>query len=283
MIHGGAVSSDRRMAPPSRLTLIALIAALALAACATPLERFQARLDAAGLSSEVVRGSAFDHLLVTKPGRANSPVHVYIEGDGTPWRTREEPAEDPTPRTPLAFELMQRDPHEAIYLGRPCYFGVTARNCNALVWTDQRYSEAVLTSMARALAVALDERADKRVLFIGHSGGGVLATLLARRVPQSTAVITVGANLDVAAWATLHDYTPLNGSLDPARLSRSHTDASAVPEHHFVGSNDRVVPPELVRSYARNRAAVELVEWPGFDHVCCWTEVWEQVLARLAE
>jgi pimeloyl-ACP methyl ester carboxylesterase len=264
-----------------RAIAAAFVAALALSACATPSERFRARVAAAGLSSEIVRGSAFDHLVVRKPGTAGSALHVYIEGDGLPWRTPELPSDDPTPSAPLAFEMMLRDSREAIYLGRPCYFAVRGERCGARAWTDERYSEAVVASMAAALRAATASRGDGRVRLVGHSGGGVIAVLLAQRLPDVVAVITVGANLDVARWAALHHYTPLAGSLDPARLPAPGAGAARVPEFHYVGGDDRVVPPEVLRGYAQRRAGARVIEWPRFDHVCCWIDAWPGILAKL--
>jgi pimeloyl-ACP methyl ester carboxylesterase len=227
-----------------------------------------------------VPGTAFDHLVVRKPGRPTAPLHVYVEGDGTPWRTREMPADDPTPRMPLAFELMLRDPQAALYLGRPCYFGVVGPRCDARVWTHERYSESVVESMAEALRAALEPSGSPRIVLIGHSGGGVLAVLLAHRLPRVAAVVTIGANLDVARWTARHGYSPLAGSLDPTRLPPA-TRVPPVPEFHYIGSDDRVVLPGELREYARGRAGVEVIEWPGFDHACCWGEAWRDILAAL--
>jgi hypothetical protein len=111
-------------------------------------------------------------------------------------------------------------------------------------------------------------------------GGGI--TIEAHRMNDVIAIVTVAANLDVAGWATLHGYSSLAGSLDPSRLPRDDM-RNAIPEHHYVGSDDRIVPPWIVRSYARGRAAVTITEWPGFDHVCCWTSVWTDIVATLPE
>lgn len=254
---------------------VVVVSALCLGTCASPAQRFNDRVRETGLAPYVVHGTSFDHLVVRKPGHSDGALHVYLEGDGTPWWTLDTPADDPTPRKPLAFELMLRDPQRALYLGRPCYFGVGRRDCRALDWTHERYSEAVVESMARALARSRDGAA--RLVIFGHSGGGVLAVLLAQRVPGVEGVVTVGANLDVAAWATLHEYSPLAGSLDPARLIPS-TVGQPVAERHYVGSNDRVVPPYQLREYARGRSEVTVIEWPGFDHTCCWPDVWRDVL-----
>jgi len=261
-------------------TVAILLAASATSGCMSAQARFDARVHAAGLTRDIVRGAAFDHLIVRNGGQAAGALHVYIEGDGTPWRSIAQPSDDPTPRNPLAFELMLRDPHESIYVGRPCYFGAMSTGCDPRLWTHQRYSDSVIESMAAAITVARGSRDTRPVILLGHSGGGVLAVLLAHRVNDVIAIVTVAANLDVAEWATFHGYSSLAGSLDPARLAREDG-RNAIPERHFVGSDDRVVPPWIVRSYGKNRAGVTITEWPGFDHVCCWTSVWLDIVATL--
>jgi hypothetical protein len=257
-------------------------AVLWLAGCATPMQRFHERVHDAGLTSRVVRGSTFNHLVVSKPGDTAGPLHVYIEGDGTPWLTRDTPARDPTPNTPLAFELMLRDPQAALYLGRPCYFGVGSRDCAPQVWTHERYSAAVVDSMAHALIAARGAAGAGDVVLLGHSGGGVLAVLLANETPDVVAIVTVGANLDVAAWSALHGYSPLVGSVDPARLLPARG-ADALPAWHHVGGKDRIVPPAQLLAYALGRPGVTVVEWPAFDHTCCWADVWKSILATLPD
>jgi pimeloyl-ACP methyl ester carboxylesterase len=259
-----------------------LLAAALNLGCMSPQARFETRLQEAGLAREMVRGTRFDHMVVRKGGRAIGALHIYIEGDGTPWLSITQPAADPTPRSPLAFELMLRDPYESIYVGRPCYFGVMFPGCDARMWTHQRYSDMVVDSMSAAIAAARQQGDTRPVILLGHSGGGVLAVLLAHRLNNVIAIVTVAANLDVAEWTALHGYSPLAGSLDPAQLPRDDKRV-AVPEHHYVGGDDRVVPPWIVRSYAHNRPSVTVSEWPDFDHVCCWTSVWADIVATLPE
>ncbi len=263
----------------TRLALV-LVVATGIAGCMTPRERFDMRLHAAGLMPEIAHGTRFDHLLVRKPGRSDDALHVYIEGDGTPWVSIAQPSVDPTPRNPLAFDLMLRDSNDSIYVGRPCYFDVVSRGCDARYWTHLRYSEAVVDSMAKVIDGVRGSDDSRPVVLIGYSGGGVLAVLLEHRLKNVVAIVTIAANLDVAGWVSLHGYSALAGSLDPARLARDDRRA-AIPEHHYVGSDDRVVPPWIVRAYARDRADVTITEWPRFDHVCCWAAVWQDILASL--
>ena len=203
-------------------------------------------------------------------------LHVYSEGDGTPW-VGNYPNTDPPPRNPLALHLAALDPADVAYVGRPCYFDrAEDRNCNPRYWTSHRYGEDVLQSMAAAIQSVRLERHGE-ILLIGHSGGGTIAVLLAPRVDGVVGVISIGANLDVAAWAGHHGYDPLAGSLDPAR----QPPGSTIPHWQLVGTGDRRVPPDVSVHYADRRANVSLREFQGFDHVCCWERDWTGILATV--
>ena len=206
----------------------------------------------------------------------NRPLHVYLEGDGLPFRTPSRVSADPTPRNPLALRLLLRDPAPAVYLGRPCYHGqASAAGCSPRLWTDARYGDAVVSSMVAALSrLAEDERP---LVLIGYSGGGTLAMLLAPRLGNRVRVVTIAANLDVSAWAVYHDFTPLTGSLDPADEAPL---ARRIAQLHLAGADDRRVPPWLVAPVVARQPNAELVVLPGFDHRCCWEAQWPALLAR---
>ena len=255
-----------------------LLLVLTLSACATPTERFMGWLQAHDLAHEIVVGDGFHHLLIERnTDTVAARLHIYIEGDGAPWLTPTTPAVDPSPVHPLALELALLDSGPAIYLGRPCYFGVHDPACGLSVWTDRRYSEEVVRSMAAALTNYLRAHKHRRAVIIGHSGGGSLALLLAERLPAVERVVTLSANLDLAAWTRMHRYSPLTGSLDPA----ARAPLVRVRETHYVGGRDRNVPPSLVRAAVARRGAGEVIELPDYDHLCCWRERWPRVLAEL--
>lgn len=225
----------------------------------------------------MLAGAGFRHVAYfTGLGERAGALHVYVEHDGSPWLERTLVAADPTPREPFALELMARDRGPRLLLGRPCYFETRAdAGCSPLLWTYRRYAPEIVASMAAALRGFLAEHPFPRVVLIGYSGGGTLAWLVASRIPQATAVVTIAANLDIDAWARLHAYTPLTGSLDPARQPPL---PPSVHEVHFVGGRDANVPPSIVASFQARHPAARIVEIAPFDHRCCWVERWPRLL-----
>jgi hypothetical protein len=273
------VRDDARRPAPTRSALAAVVA-LVLSACATPTESFFARASALGFSVDVETGTHHRHvLLLSSASRADGPVHVYIDHDGLPWRRVDTVSADPTPRHPLALELMARDTGDRVYVGRPCYFGRSADpGCGAEMWTSRRYADEVV----RSLATVIDRRrrhdgAARPVVLIGVSGGGTLAWLVAHHLPAVDAVVTVAGNLDVAGWARWHGYTPLSGSRDPALEPDL---PPPIRQVHLVGGRDAVVPPALTRGFAARHPNAVVVELPAFDHVCCWRDRWPALLAE---
>lgn len=217
---------------------------------------------------------------------AESPVgddavlHVYLEGDGSPWKHRTVIMPDPTPRRPVMLRLMGMDTNAAVYIGRPCYNGTSLMpECDNGLWTSGRYSETVVRSMQLVLRRLIDRQSYSRVRLFGHSGGGTLAMLLAARVPEVEAVVTLAGNLDVSAWTRHHHYTPLYSSLDPAQQPVL---PDTIRQWHLLGARDSVIPPGLVQGEILRQGGVGLL-LAGFSHGCCWQRVWPQVLAALTE
>jgi hypothetical protein len=254
---------------------LAVVGLCLLAACVSPAHRWRQRVHQAGFTLAVTSGRPFRHVVLEKPEAPSRVLHVYLDGDGTPWEGRA-PAADPTPRDTLVLELMRLDDRPSLYLGRPCYHGLDDAGCGTPLWTSERYSDAVVSSMATALRPHLRAANADRVVLIGYSGGGALAMLLAARVAETLAVVTVAGNLDTDAWTAHHRYVRLTGSLNPAAQPplppRLH-------QRHYVGTRDRVVPPSILDGAVESATVVRV---PGFDHVCCWTRIWPSILADLA-
>lgn len=255
-----------------------------LAACATPAERFERRAVQLGFVPLVLHGDGFEHRAFATPpgqetGTLHGSLHVYIEHDGTPWSSVDRVADDPTPRTPYALELMARDAGPRLLLGRPCYFAAQVTPpCGARLWTHGRYAPQVIASMVAALRRYLSTHPFRHVVLVGYSGGGTLAWLMAAHLPETITLVTIAANLDIDDWTRHHGYSALAGSLNPAALPAL---PPAIAEHHYVGGRDTNVPPAVVRSFARRHPRASVTEIAAFDHVCCWLERWPGLLADM--
>jgi len=211
----------------------------------------------------------------------DGPVHVYLEGDGRPWRGRR-PPRNPTPTDPMGLRLAARDPAPSVlWIGRPCMYldnGPHAQPCDMRWWTSHRYAREVVEALDAIITRAAGGRP---VALIGHSGGGALATLLAARREDVSSLLTVAAPLNLAWWVERGRMTPLYGSLDPVDVAHLLAD---VPQRHLCGEHDNVVPAEVVRSFVRavprpNHARIE--SFPENTHHCCWERDWPQLLTRL--
>lgn len=229
--------------------------------------------------ASVVIHSHFKHLTLFQAGNGTR-LHVYIEGDGRPFLNRFLIAKDPSPQTPLMLKLMASDKSNSLYLGRPCYFNgsrsdMADTDCEPNFWTNARYSEEIVNSMVSALRQHLKNYPQQGVSLIGHSGGGTLAVLMAARMPEVDQVVTLAGNLDIAAWARLHHYTPLNNSLNPADLSLLYT-----KQLHFGGEKDDNIPPELSEAWLKSIGqTMHLIK--DADHSCCWLMHWNNLLAQI--
>lgn len=258
--------------------LILILTSLLLNACATAPREQQS-----WPNSTFVIDSHFKHIALAKPNANDSQrLHVYIEGDGFPFRNRFMVSKDPSPEGSLMLALMEQDPRNSLYLGRPCYFNTALPAmhdalCNKQYWTTSRYSEAVVASMVDALRAHLAQHPSKGVTLLGHSGGGTIAMLMAARMPEVDQLITLAGNLDITAWTKLHHYTPLRDSLNPAELIHS---AQPQQQLHFGGDKDDNIPPELSDALLK-RLGKPMQILPNADHGCCWQMQWRELLTQI--
>lgn len=266
-----------RTAPKFVLVTMAL-----LAGCASPGRRIDERAMAAGLEAIRADSAPFPSLIYMKHPAARAtasqgPLLVFLEGDGIPWRAGRVPNTDPTTHNPVALELLIRSPAPAAYLTRPCYQGLRSRNCTSDRWTGGRYSVEIVASMVASVREAQRRSGAREVTLIGHSGGGVLAVLIAERLERVNAVVTLAANLDTEAWTAHHGYLLLSQSLNPSRSERPHP----WPEVHLQGGQDTVAPPATTSLYFERYPRAQRKVIAEYDHVCCWVRDWAALLSEL--
>lgn len=290
-----------KAANPVGFWLIAL--AGLLSACSTATERIERRAARMDLAPLLLEAEPFQLRAFFAAGAAPGAVlHVYLEGDGAQWRKyrvynakvqctkenagscskwseRYELPQDPTPRMPVMLSLMERDNAARLYLGRPCYMGfATTPPCTPALWSVSRYSPTVVNAMASALARFLVQHSYQKIVWLGHSGGGTLAMLLAPRFPQTIAVVTLAGNLDVTAWATHHGFTPLTGSLDPAR---ERPLPAHIVQRHYVGAKDKVITAQLLADAVAAQPNAQLEVLPEVEHSLGWHRHWPAILSFL--
>jgi pimeloyl-ACP methyl ester carboxylesterase len=262
---------------------------ICLQGCVTPSANLDNFANQRGFQRSTLRVQGFDLLVYSNgaqivssvKGSVGTPLamHVYLEGDGSPWRYRTIVMPDPTPRNPLMLQLMALDEHLSIYLGRPCYNGSsTDPGCDSRLWTSGRYSSQVVDSMAAAIGVLVKLYRPDEIRLFGHSGGGAIALLLASKIPLVTQVVTIAGNLDTDAWTTHHGYTPLYSSLNPAKQQPLRPE---VNQWHLLGGRDTVIPAQLIKPFVASQAAASGFMYRGYDHGCCWVNLWPTVLNAL--
>lgn len=270
---------------PAKAALVCAAFSFLAAGCAAP-EAFGGSRAAVvrwaqdrGLAPSDVDAGGFRLLALARNSAPTETLTIYFEGDGATWATPYHPPRDPTPIKPIALALAVRDPAPAVvYLGRPCQYldEASLARCDAAYWMGSRFAPEVIAAYDQALDRIKTERGAQRLRLIGHSGGGVIAALLAQRRSDVAALITVAAPLALTEWTRHHGVTPLTASVDP--LGQASRLSGAV---HWTGGHDRNVPPALIARFVLAGGG-RMMTVENFDHECCWAQEWPALLSRSA-
>ncbi len=213
----------------------------------------------------------------------NAAVTVYIEGDGRAWLSKKRPSRDPTPKDPIALKLASIDPADnVIYLARPCQYTKTIDGsvCEKKYWTSHRFSSEVIEGMNNALEDIKRRRRITQFHLIGFSGGGNIAALLATKRKDVLSIRTVAGNLNHQLQSKIHNVSYMPASLNAQDIAPFIAD---IPQLHFVGGKDRIVPQEIYESYRKASGPSgcvhsHIVREAG--HTQGWQSVWQELLKR---
>jgi len=223
------------------------------------------------LTYETVDGGDFKVAAWSKITQKGAPLRLYVEGDGFAWRNRYTPSLDPTPRKPMLLNLADADDAANVaYLARPCQY-VFSDKCDVPYWTIERFAPEIVDAVLNAAKMFVKRAQAKQVTVIGYSGGGVVSGWLAAHLPQTAKWITLAGVVDDAAWTAYHGDTPLERSV-PLRAMTAKL--SKIPQIHYVGAKDTVVPPSLIEKFVGSygdSSNVGIVVVPDAAHTTGWT------------
>jgi len=208
---------------------------------------------------------------ITDPAK---PFRIYIEGDGHAYISRTQPSSNPTPENPLLLNLISEDDSaNIIYLARPCQF-VADHKCEERYWTTDRFSPEVIGSIDEVIK---DFR-NKKIELVGYSGGAEIAIFIASKNPNVISVRTIAGNIDPETFTQYHNVTPLKL---PDSYGRTIKAMSKIPQIHFIGSSDRIVPGIIAEKYMEkqeNNSCTTLVKVAGASHSEGWQKNWRTLL-----
>lgn len=258
----------------------ALLLSTLLGGCAAPAIAPETLAGPAHLQRTQIAAGDFVLTAFYRLPRPDQPLTIYIEGDGLAWRSRSEPSADPTPRQMTGLTLAAADPgSNVIYLARPCQFTPMAANprCNVDYWTGKRFSEEVVASMNLAVTYFARQAPGQAIHLAGYSGGGAVAVLIAARRHDIASLRTVAGNLDHAAVNRLHRVSQMPASLNPINYAQQ---VANIPQLHFSGSDDKVVPATIARDFAVVAAGhcTQTRIVPGLTHTGDWAAQWPALL-----
>lgn len=207
--------------------------------------------DLLSMEKKIYHTDKFEILSFQKILATDKFIRIYIEGDGLSWINRNTISEDPTPRQSTVFSLIQNDPYpNIIYLARPCQF-VTNQNCSNKYWTSHRFSSEVVNSYKQILneisSKYKDANKNEKIRFelIGYSGGASIALSLGEFRSDIISIITIAGNIDPNWLMEYHKVSKLVEPFEP----KNGTGLDNVSQLHILGTNDQVVPIEIMNRY----------------------------------
>jgi hypothetical protein len=194
-------------------------------------------------------------------------VRVFIEGDGSAFTPTGQPSGNPTPRTPIALQLMQADTSGATlyYLGRPCqWVALPQAGCTSARWTTQRFTPELLAAYTQQVQQLSNGRPTE---LIGFSGGAWFAVNIAAQLPNVVGVRAVAGNLNPNLINAHHRV--------PAMVVGEGEAGTPKPLLYYSGGRDRVIPPKLVAEMVEGRPCSRVLSFPKTTHTKGWEEAWQ--------
>lgn len=235
----------------------------------------------AGFTKEYIKAGDFTLMTYQRFDKHSDTLSIYIEGDGRAWESKYELSQDPTPLNPVALRLAAVDPKDNVaYIARPGQYSPSgAVDCDPRYWSGQRFAPEVVGAIDKVIDVLKEKSGAKYVELMGYSGGGAIAVLVAARRSDVRALRTVAGNLNTYAFCAYHHVSPLDGSMNPLDVAQK---IARIPQRHFVGSKDSVVPGFIAQSFVeqegdKDHSRITIVQ--GATHSKGWPQKWRELLS----
>lgn len=199
---------------------------------------------------------------------------VYIEGDGYAFNSKGKPTKDPTPKGTLVRDLAFGDENpNVIYLARPCQY-VKSSICSQRHWTTARFASEIVNAEYDAIKQI---SGNNPIILVGFSGGAQVARLVAsaKLGLNVKKIITIAGNLDHLAWTQYHQLPLLNESMN---LENYQEILAKIPQIHYVGADDTIIPPLLTKQFIKNDDLIVIV--PNATHNGNWGAIYQKIQAE---
>lgn len=204
---------------------------------------------------EPQRADLYSVAVISHIKNTNAPVHIYIEGDGRSFDMFGRATRDPTPRSNFMRDMASADTSPNVaYIARPCQF-VMDTKCNLSDWTDGRFSQTMVDSVASAIRSIANNRP---VILIGYSGGAMISGLVIQTHPEIDVKqwITIAGVLNHTDWTNYFGDTPLIRSQNMNTLPQ-------ITQIHYVAQQDKTVPYSLSKKWIGENKMITI---PDADH-----------------
>ena len=234
----------------------------------------------AGFTKEYIKTGNFTLMTFQRFNKPSDKISIYIEGDGRAWETKHRLSDDPTPSNPVALKLAALDPADNVaYIARPGQYSPTGiPECNSKYWSGYRFAPEVIDSFNTAIDILKAKSKTQHVELIGYSGGAAIVVLVAARRNDVVAFRTVAGNLDPKALSEYHHVSLLEGSMNPMDVAQK---LAYIPQRHFVGSRDKVVPLAIAESFVKMEGDKDYEHITVVDDVSHnngWQKHWKELL-----
>lgn len=238
-----------------------------------------------GFAQHHIKTTLFLLTSYEKSSRLSDTINIYIEGDGHAWLNKYTPSHDPTPKTSLTRELAILDnSNSVVYLARPCQYTkmVNNQHCHQKYWTSHRFAPQVIKSMNDALNDIKRRHDTKQFNLIGFSGGANIALLLAAKRDDIQSIRTVAGNLDHERQSELLNVSKIPESNNAKHIANT---IKHIPQLHFIGENDKIVPPAIYKSYEnaikKNNSQLNCIQShiiKNTGHIRGWKTIWSKLI-----